>query len=231
MSESTAAHLYRAIQDQQTGQLITGATVTLCNPGTTAAIGAQLYSDPALSQTLSNPFVCGSGIIDVYLADPQTIQLMVAYGSATDLIDNLTIVPPVERLVITDFPVEITNSPTTGDSLVAIDAATAAWTPFDVSDSGFLPRLIGWVKGGALALSNVVRDGHGALLSANVVWPDGTSGVYTTDAVSPVFPGRVDAYHVTWVTIIETVTLTQAAVTRDAMGNIVTCPPITTATS
>ena len=62
----------------------------------------------------------------------------------------------------------------------------------------------------------------GAPTSAAVVWPDGTTGVFT-GTPSATFPGALDAYTITYGT---TRTYTQPTVTRDANGNITNQPAI-----
>lgn len=74
----------------------------------------------------------------------------------------------------------------------------------------------------ALIFGAITRDADGAATAADVVWPDGTAGTYTADAVSTTFPGAVDAYHVTYGT---TKTVTQPAVTRDPSSGAVTVRP------
>ena len=66
---------------------------------------------------------------------------------------------------------------------------------------------------------------NGAPTSAPVVWPDGTTGVYT-GTPSIAFPGSIESYSITYGT---TLVYTQPAVTRDADGNITTKPAITEA--
>ncbi|MDT0171006.1 hypothetical protein [Pseudarthrobacter sp. BRE9] len=61
----------------------------------------------------------------------------------------------------------------------------------------------------------------GAPTSAAVVWPDGTTGVYTGTA-STAFPGSIDSYTLTH----GTQTYTQPPVTRDTNGNITNQPAI-----
>lgn len=62
----------------------------------------------------------------------------------------------------------------------------------------------------------------GAPTSADVVWPDGTEGVFT-GTPSAIFPGSLDSYTITYGT---TRTYTQPPVTRDAAGNITDHPAI-----
>lgn len=75
-----------------------------------------------------------------------------------------------------------------------------------------------------LISGTVTRDGNGAATSAPVVWPDGTAGTYTADTVSTVFPGAVDAYHITYGSPV-TKTYTQPAVTRDPASGVTTAVP------
>lgn len=73
----------------------------------------------------------------------------------------------------------------------------------------------------------ITLNADGAPLSASVVWPDGSPGVYAGTA-SVTFPGAVNAYTVTKVGE-PTRTYTQPAVTRDPSGNITNRPAITAA--
>jgi len=69
--------------------------------------------------------------------------------------------------------------------------------------------------------SGTITYTSGAPTSAAVLWPDGTTGVYT-GTPSATFPGSIDAYTITKGAI----TYTQPAVTRDASGNITLQPAI-----
>ena len=71
--------------------------------------------------------------------------------------------------------------------------------------------------------SGTITYADGAPTSAAVLWPDGTTGVYT-GTPSATFPGSIDAYTITYGT---TRTYTQPTVTRDASGNITIQPAIT----
>jgi len=99
----------------------------------------------------------------------------------------------------------------------ALDAQAAA-----------LYNLPTWAYSQAFRLASATRDANGAITTANIVWPDGVSGVFTTDAASTTFLGAVDAWHATYVGVT-TKTITQPAVTRDANGGIVAQPAITIA--
>lgn len=58
-----------------------------------------------------------------------------------------------------------------------------------------------------------------------MVWPDGTTGMYTATTVSSAFPGAVDAYTVTYLGAA-TKTVTQAAVTRNSVGAVTAQPAL-----
>lgn len=73
-----------------------------------------------------------------------------------------------------------------------------------------------------MAVTAVYSDG--VVQTANVVWPDGSAGVFTTTTHNTTH-GMIDAYTVTHVASGRTVT--QPAVTRDAAGNITTSPALT----
>jgi len=86
--------------------------------------------------------------------------------------------------------------------------------------------LFAWVESGAYELKEITRDSDGVITSATVKWPDGTSGVFTTTAKNATWLA-IDAYQVTHPESGKTVM--QAAVTRDADGNVIIKPVLTIA--
>lgn len=86
--------------------------------------------------------------------------------------------------------------------------------------------LLAWAYSSAFRLATSNRDQNGAIVTANIVWPDGVTGVFTTDVASTTFPGAIDAWHATYAgTPVKTVV--QTAVTRDAIGAVIAQPAIT----
>lgn len=83
-----------------------------------------------------------------------------------------------------------------------------------------------WAYGNIFRLVSATRDANSAIVTANIVWPDGVAGVFTTDSASTAFPGAVDAWHATYLGS-PAKTITQAAVTRDANGAVTAQPAIT----
>ncbi|MDQ1736543.1 MAG: hypothetical protein QOH56_2794 [Pseudonocardiales bacterium] len=101
-----------------------------------------------------------------------------------------------------------------------------AWTVLTYYGAGIYASYTQLAKNpDTLITGAITRDANGAATSAPVIWPDGAAGVYTADTVSAVFPGAVDAYHITHVGS-PAVTYTQPLVTRDVNGAAITVPPI-----
>lgn len=220
------AHLIRVVQDAITGELVAGAQVSICNPGTETPISAQLYSDVDLTQPLSNPFVSLDGTVDVYLEEPRTVLIKTSYGAINVTEDYVPILPKVEHMMVSDAPITITNVPASNQILSATDANTATWVdpaPEGPTDDQLL---VAWFRSEAYTPTDITLNGDGAWSTANVLWPDGADGVFTTDSFSIEFPGLVDAWNITWVTDDVTKTLSQPAVTRDADGNVIATPEV-----
>lgn len=72
---------------------------------------------------------------------------------------------------------------------------------------------------------SLTRDSDGAVTSASVIWPDGSSGTFTATAVSTDFPGAVDAYQITYAGS-PTRTYTQSLVTRNSDGAVTSRPAV-----
>jgi hypothetical protein len=86
-------------------------------------------------------------------------------------------------------------------------------------------NIIAWTLAQAFEVTTATRDGNEAITSADVVWPDGTSGEYTADVLSTDFPGATDSYHVTYSPVVgRLLTITQPEVTRDSEGAVIAQP-------
>jgi len=117
------------------------------------------------------------------------------------------------------------TSPSDGDALTW-DADLAAWVPAAGGGGDLSQSLLAWTEGEAYELLTATYDADGVLESGTVSWPDGSAGVWTRTTKNTTWLA-VDAYTVTHVTGGKTVT--QAAVTRDANGNITAKPALTIA--
>jgi hypothetical protein len=72
-----------------------------------------------------------------------------------------------------------------------------------------------------LIVGNITRNAAGVVMSADVVFPDGTPGIYTTLAIDT--SGAVNSYQITYGT---SVTYTQPTITRDLNGAAIYVPQI-----
>ena len=72
-----------------------------------------------------------------------------------------------------------------------------------------------------LIVGNITRNSSGVVTSADVIFPDGTPGTYTTLSIDP--SGAVNSYKITYGTAI---TYTQPTITRDSNGAAITVPQI-----
>lgn len=114
------------------------------------------------------------------------------------------------------------------DAVEAHDEDTGAHPDLRALISGDT-QLLGWAYAQAFRLASATRNANSAITTASVVWPDGATGTFTTDTASSLFPGAIDAYHVTHVFGGTTKTITQTAVTRDAGGAVTAQPALTIA--
>lgn len=126
------SHLYRTVQSLG-GALVVGASVTVCEPGTSTPILQTLYTSESGTDTLSNPFLATAGIIDFYLDDAQNVDMIITYGSSTLTVEEQQVMPPADEVFTAGAPVTVTNGPSTGFVLVGVDPTHAVWKdPADV---------------------------------------------------------------------------------------------------
>lgn len=94
---------------------------------------------------------------------------------------------------------------------------------FFAADDGLAVEMI---ENGSLdkmkSFSNAVQDEFTNIISADVIWPDGSEGVYTVLATTET--GFVDSYQITHTSSGKTVT--QPAYTRDETGKVIARPPL-----
>lgn len=87
-------------------------------------------------------------------------------------------------------------------------------------------ELIKWTAGKNYELINITRDAEGRVTSASAIWPDGSTGTYTAtnyNATHEVYDGYTISHTDSGKTV------TQAAVTRNSEGAIITKPQLTVA--
>lgn len=81
--------------------------------------------------------------------------------------------------------------------------------------------LIGWTASGAYQMTNATYDSYGIISSAALVWPDSTTGAYTTLTANTNFL-TVDAYEVSSAGVY----VIQPLVSRDSNGNVTNKPAL-----
>lgn len=109
-------------------------------------------------------------------------------------------------------------------SAAAIGAASAAAASAATAANAAAYELQTWGNAEAFdQFDMLTEDANGVTLTANIKWPDGTSGVFTADTVNSTF-SAIDAWHATYLGAT-TKTVTQPLVTRRATDGKVTNKP------
>jgi hypothetical protein len=130
---------------------------------------------------------------------------------------EITVVGTAERITITTGEGQLRGPPGPTPNLTPITDKLAELD---------LTNLIAWVTVlNFTLLKGDERDVNGALIRADVRWPDKVLGEFIADTLSTSFPGAVDAWHVTYLST-PPLTITQPAYTRNAMGAVVIQPDL-----
>lgn len=85
-------------------------------------------------------------------------------------------------------------------------------------------QLRDWTEAESYEATSLTRDATGVVTSATVKWPDGSAGVFTATTINTTY-AAIDAYTITYVARNRMVT--QAAVTRNSFGDVITKPALT----
>jgi hypothetical protein len=121
------AHLYRVAQDAA-GNVLIGAQVSVCQPGSDALISELLFADAGISVPQTNPYTSLDGVIDFYLEFPRTVKLKLDYGGQVRVSDYLDVLPPAENILANLDPVRVINQAFAGAVLTMTDQSTAEWS-------------------------------------------------------------------------------------------------------
>lgn len=189
----------------------TGATVNITgDQANVAIIGTISVTLAPLTGTASqgnaNRTFTYSGTIAVAFADSVAdFAASLSYDSGSNVTTVTYSTPPQYDAHALGY----SSSPATGSSITSV-------------------QLIAWTLSASFALTSATRDVNEAITTASIAWPDGATGTFTTDTASTLFPGAIDAYHVTYVPAVGTAfTITQSPVTRDAAGGVTAQPQLT----
>lgn len=115
------------------------------------------------------------------------------------------------------------NASTINTPLGTLDAAiTGIIGGASVSDQ----QLKEWTAGEDFEVTAATYDADNVITTATVKWPDGSAGTFTTTNKNATWLA-IDAFTITHTASSKTVT--QAAITRDANGNVTVKPALTVA--
>jgi hypothetical protein len=178
-------------------------------PDTSPYVGTVVFR-PLSTPLVSSPdLVISSGDVTVYTDDSGALTVDLIAG-------NYRVLAGSSRAVLIAVP--------TGSSTVSLESIITTVLETDFETAANEQHLIEWAAAGAYQLSSATYDDDGLISSGTVVWPDGSAGVYSVTSKNATWTA-VDAYTVTHTNTGQTVT--QAAVTRDDLGNVVSQPALT----
>lgn len=123
------AHLFRPVTNAD-GTPLYGASVTVREADLSGPIAQTIWDGPlptANSQT--NPIVANGGYVDIWLDQPKRVNLLVQWPGAPDAGVFLDVSAAADEIVVADTPLRITNAPSAGQVLLAVDEQTAAFGP------------------------------------------------------------------------------------------------------
>ncbi|MFE0490194.1 hypothetical protein [Streptomyces griseoaurantiacus] len=132
------AHVMRPITGEN-GDLLYGAQVTVRESGMSVKVAQPLYAGPTGSQTLTNPYVSASGVIDFWLEQPQRVSVLVEADGHSDILVYLDAAPPPEETARTDSPLLIVGEQAPGHVLMAGDTPGQAVWGNPPSSTGITP--------------------------------------------------------------------------------------------
>ena len=112
------------------------------------------------------------------------------------------------------------------DAAAVLASGVVTWAKLATGAAVEANMLIQWTESEAYELTAITYDADGVPTTATVKWPDGSAGTFTTVTKNSTWLA-VDAFTITHTTASKTVT--QAAVTRDANGQVTAKPALTVA--
>lgn len=117
------AHVYRPITDDA-GNLLYGASVAVQGDGG-VPLGQAVYVDATSGSTLGNPYVASSGIVDIWLENPQRLLLTVTPVSGPSIAVSVDAQPSGDEMFYSpDGRLEVANTGTPGQTLQLVAAPT-----------------------------------------------------------------------------------------------------------
>ena len=139
-------------------------------------------------------------------------------------------VPPTSQLVVTAAAASAATAATQAGISTAqavIATAQAAEATATVGTSSNI-QILNWAYVQSFAVISATRNANNVITTASIVWPNGATGMFTTDTINTTF-NAIDAWHATHILSGTTKTVTQTAVTRNSSGAVTAQPTITLA--
>ena len=197
------------------------ASVRLVAVSTSSQVLQSVYSTFKTSGSGAYSFDCPVGRYRVQVSGLLGVRdIGIIAVNSTTTFDNINDLLMLESTTVPRDPLL--------DQIMAVagEAADSAQAAADSAASITSYNLKTWAYGNIFQLVSAARDANSAIISANIIWPDNVTGVFTTDIASSEFPGAIDAWHATYAGSPAKL-ITQPAVTRDASGAVTAQPAIT----
>lgn len=155
------SHILKPILDGE-GRRIFDASVLLLDATTGSPLTQAVYATAVSSGALPNPLLVTSGILDVYLAQPQRIRLNIT-APGKPSIDVVVDAPPDPgSVILTSSGLSVLNDAATNRILMGLDAVTAQWVDQPVPVDAPVHYHPGTGEGSTVLGTNALASATGA---------------------------------------------------------------------
>jgi len=133
------AHLYRPVTDNN-GDLLYGAQVTVRTADLGSNITQTLWAGQSdQSPSIDNPFTVDRGFIDIWLDDPERVNLLIAAEGMPDVSVYLDVQAPANEIVRSVETLTVTNYASEGQVLKGVGPGQAEWGDPPAPPTGTVP--------------------------------------------------------------------------------------------
>jgi len=135
----TRAHLYRPVTNNN-GDLLYGAQVTVRKADLGGSITQTLWSgQSSQSPAVNNPFTVDRGFVDIWLDDPERVNLLISAEGMPDVSVYLDVQAPADEIVRSVESLTVTNIATEGQVLKGLGPGQAEWGDPPAPPDGAVP--------------------------------------------------------------------------------------------